>query len=69
MLNVRRHKSCVQFIRKLKLDNGLTNFLKDVVATRIHSVTHNYNFRTEPSWTPKTNTERSQNFMTVKYNY
>ena len=69
MLNVRRHKSCAQFIRKLKLDNGLTNFLKDVVATRIHSVTHNYNLRTEPSWTPKTNTERFQNFTTVKYNY
>ncbi len=57
MLNVRRHNSCEQFIRKLKLDNGLINPFKDIVATRIHSVTHNYNLRTESSLSLKTKTE------------
>ncbi|CAB4000775.1 RNA-directed DNA polymerase from mobile element jockey [Paramuricea clavata] len=68
-LSTRRHNSCEQFIRKLKLDNGPINPLKDVVATRIHPNTHNYNLRSESSWSLQTNTERFQNFITVKYNY
>ena len=68
-LSTRRHNSCEQFIRKLKLDNGPINPLKDVVATRIHPTTHNYDLRSESSWSLQTNTERFQNFITVKYNY
>ncbi|CAB4001968.1 Splicing factor 3A subunit 1 [Paramuricea clavata] len=44
-LSTRRHNSCEQFIRKLKFDNGPINPLKDVVATRTHPNTHNYNLR------------------------
>ena len=68
-LSTRRHNSCEQFIRKLKLDNGPINTLKDVVATRIHPTTHNYDLRSESSLSLQTNTERFQNFITVKYNY
>ena len=68
-LSTRRHNSCEQFIRKLKLDNGPINPLKDVVATWIHPTTHNYDLRSESSWSLQTNTERFQNFITVKYNY
>ncbi|CAB3997470.1 Hypothetical predicted protein, partial [Paramuricea clavata] len=40
-LSTRRHNSCEQFIRKLKLDNGSINLPKDVVASRIHPTTPN----------------------------
>ena len=68
-LSTHRHNSCELFIRKLKLDNGPMNPLKDVVANRIHPSAQNYDLRSESSWSLQTNTERFQNFITVKYNY
>ena len=67
MLSTRRHNSCEQFIQKLKLENGLVNPIKDIIATRAKSATHNYNFRKESNGTFRANTERFQNFVTVKY--
>ena len=66
MLSTRRHNSCEQFIQKLKIENGLANPLRDIIATRVEPATHNYNFRKESNYILRTNTERFQNFVTVK---
>ena len=56
MLSTRRHNSCEQFIQKLKIENGLANPLRDIIATCVESATHNHNFRKESNHIFKTNT-------------
>ena len=64
----RRQNSCKTFINKLKLDRSSVNPLSDVIARQPDANIHNYDLRYDPNMMRKTNTERFQNFVTVKYN-
>ena len=64
----RRQNSCKTFINKLKLDRSSVNPLSDVIARQPDANIHNYDLRYDPNMMQKTNTERFQNFVTVKYN-
>ena len=66
MLSTRGHIFCDKFIQKWKIENGLANPLRDIIATRVESATHINNFTKESNNTFRTNTERFQNFVTVK---
>ena len=68
-LCTRRQNSCKTFINKLKLDSSSVNPLSGVIARQPDANIHNYDLRYDPNMMQKTNTERFQNFVTVKYNY
>ena len=68
-LCTRRQNSCKTFINKLKLDRSSVNSLSGVIARQPDANIHSYDLRYDPNMMQKTNTERFQNFGTVKYNY
>ena len=65
-LCTRRQNSCKTFINKLKLDSSSVNPLS---LSQPDANIHNYDLRYDANMMQKTNTERFQNFVTVKYNY
>ena len=68
-LCIRRQNSSKTFINKLKLDRSSVNPLSGVIARQPDANIHKYDLRYDPNTMQKTNTERFQNCITVKYNY
>ena len=68
-LCTRRQNSSKTSINKLKLDRSSVNPLSGVIARQPDANIHNYDLRYDLNMMEKTNTERFQNFVTVKYNY
>ena len=68
-LCTRRQNSCKSFMNKFKFDSSSVNPLSGVIARQPDVNIHNYDLRYDPNTMQKTNTERFQNFITVKYNY